>query len=346
MRFIDQATITVRSGHGGAGAVSFRREKFVPRGGPDGGDGGRGGDVILEAVSGLQTLYDFTHRRVFNAPAGGNGRGQQKSGRGGRDMVVRVPLGTLIYDDQSQELLADLIRPGQRLKAAQGGRGGKGNKHFASARNRAPRFAQPGQPGQERKLRLELKLLADVALVGLPNAGKTTLIRAVSAARPKVADYPFTTLNPNLGVVDLAGHDPFVIADIPGLIKGASRGAGLGHRFLRHLERTRLLVFLLDLSQDPDQALQVLKGELDAFSPDLARRESLIVLNKIDLEGVRPDRSKADFAISALTGQGLEPFLEELAHRLKRLRGPEETDPDQGNRESGPALLPGQGPPL
>ncbi|MBW1713230.1 MAG: GTPase ObgE [Deltaproteobacteria bacterium] len=333
MRFVDQATISVSSGRGGAGAVSFRREKYVPRGGPDGGDGGRGGDVIVAASPKLQTLYDFTHRRHLKAENGRPGRGQQKTGRDGQDLVVEVPLGTLVYDDQTGQLLADLVRPGQRLVAARGGQGGRGNKHFATARNRAPRQAQPGQPGQDLTLRLELKLLADVALVGLPNAGKSTLISRASAARPKVADYPFTTLQPNLGVVEVEGFEPFVLADIPGLIKGASQGQGLGHRFLRHVERTRLLVFLLDATQDPASALAVLSRELEAFSPSLAARKRVLVLNKIDLLANGRDRveeilgpGQPVWAVSALTGQGLARLMAGLAEMLQSLPDEERED--------------------
>ena len=235
-----------------------------------------------------------------------------------------MPLGTLIYDDDKDLLLADLVRPGQEYVAAQGGRGGKGNKHFATSHNRTPRMAQPGEPGQELHLRLDLKLLADVALVGLPNAGKSTLISKVSAARPKIADYPFTTLNPNLGVVHLPGHEPFVLADVPGLIQGASQGTGLGHRFLRHVERTRRLVFLLDITADPAAALETLSRELEAFNPVLAQRERLVVLNKIDL-APEEDPFPADFRVSGLTGQGLGELMEELALGLEK--GPPGEEP-------------------
>jgi len=322
MRFIDHAEIIVRSGKGGAGAVSFRREKYIPRGGPDGGDGGNGGSVIIEAHPGLQTLYDFTHRRHFKAKAGRPGGGRQKFGAAGEDLIIKVPLGTLVYDKDGDRLLGDLVEPGQRLVAAKGGRGGKGNKHFASSTNRAPRHAQPGEPAVERRLRLDLKLLADVALVGLPNAGKSTLIKMISAARPKVADYPFTTLNPNLGVVTIEEYDPFVVADIPGLIEGASQGAGLGHTFLRHVERTRQLVFLLDVNEEPEKALEVLAAELKAFSPDLASRRRLIALNKIDLldEPLGPEqrtiKGEPVFAISALYGQGVEELVQAMAGML------------------------------
>ncbi len=328
MRFVDQATITVRSGKGGAGCVSFRREKFVPKGGPDGGDGGDGGSVILEATDRLQTLYDFTHRRTFRAKNGRPGEGGQRHGANGEDLVISVPAGTLVYDETSGELLGDLVEPGQRLIVLRGGRGGKGNKHFATSTNRAPRRAQPGQPGQELRLRLELKLLADVALVGLPNAGKSTLISLISAARPKVADYPFTTLIPNLGVVVVEDFEPFVVADIPGLIEGASRGVGLGHQFLRHIERTRLLVFLLDVDSaaetGPAEALAILRRELKEFSPELASRDGLIALNKMDLYDAGSDPAAGleaagmpVFKISALTGRGVGDLVEAMAKKLE-----------------------------
>ncbi len=333
MRFVDEVKIVVRSGDGGRGAVSFRREKYVPKGGPDGGDGGKGGDVVLEVDASLRTLYDFTHRRFFEASHGRPGSGQQKTGAQGEELIVAVPLGTLVYDDQDGRLLADLVKPGQRLIAAAGGRGGKGNKHFAGPTRRTPRFAQPGEPGQERRLRLELKLLADVALIGLPNAGKSTLIRRISAARPKVAEYPFTTLEPNLGVVEAAGRRPFVVADVPGLIQGASQGVGLGHRFLRHVERTRLLVFVLDVTQDLSGAWRTLKKEIEAFSPRLARQEQVIALNKIDLLAAGPAEDEAGwlekgpvFYISALTGQGVDGLIEALGQRLEKLLSGEAVD--------------------
>ncbi len=335
MRFVDQAIITVSSGKGGRGSVSFRREKFIPRGGPDGGDGGRGGDVVFEATTRLQTLYDFTHRRIFRAKNGASGAGVNKTGADAPDLVIAVPLGTMIHDSGSDELLADLTRPGQRFVAARGGRGGKGNKHFTTSTNRAPRYAQPGEPGDEKKLRLELKLIADVALVGLPNAGKSTLISFISAARPKVADYPFTTINPNLGVVTPPGREPFVVADVPGLIEGASRGLGLGHRFLRHVQRTRLLVFLLDASRDAAADLDVLRRELAAYSPELARREHLVVLSKADLPeaDLAPAGLAPDLIVSALTGLGLEELVTVLADRLEALAAHGEKDeatPDDG----------------
>lgn len=336
MRFIDEASIIVRSGKGGAGCVSFRREKYIPRGGPDGGDGGRGGSVILEATTRLQTLYDFTHHRVFRAPNGRPGEGSQRHGAKGEDLVIPVPVGTVIIDEADGSQMDDLVRPGQQAVVAQGGMGGRGNARFATSTNRAPRHAQPGTPAEEKRLRLDLKLLADVALVGLPNAGKSTFISRVSAARPKVADYPFTTLVPNLGVVKIEDFEPFVVADIPGLIEGASQGVGLGYQFLRHIERTRLLVFMLDLDADPAADLAVLRRELVQFSPELAGRQSIIVLNKADLTGpagaaevgLDPDGMKV-FTISALKGQGLEAVVENLAVEIDKLNRRTEEEGDE-----------------
>ena len=252
MKFIDEVTITVLAGKGGSGCVSFRREKYVPRGGPDGGDGGEGGSVIFEASERKHSLLDFRYRNLFRAETGRNGSGQNKHGRGGEDLVVETPVGTALKDPATGEIFADLTEAGTKKVAAKGGRGGKGNAHFVSSTHRTPRFAQEGQPGEERELRLELKLIADVGLVGLPNAGKSTLISVISAARPKIADYPFTTLTPNLGVVQYDDAPPFVIADVPGLIEGAHHGAGLGVRFLKHIERTRVLVHVIDVSKVND----------------------------------------------------------------------------------------------
>jgi GTP-binding protein len=286
LKFVDEATITVRSGDGGNGCLSFRRERFIPKGGPDGGDGGRGGDVRVAASPRKRTLYDFRSRRQFRAPKGRGGEGGQRTGRSGDDLVIEVPPGTLVYDADDGALLADLTEPGASVVVARGGRGGRGNLHFKSSTHRAPRFAQPGESGETRNLRLELKLLADVGIVGFPNAGKSTLISALSAARPRIADYPFTTVTPNLGVVS-EGGDPFVVADVPGLIEGAHAGAGLGTRFLRHLERTRLLVHLIDAAEiDPDAPLeryQAIQRELAGYSPDLAARPQLVTFSKMDL---------------------------------------------------------------
>ena len=252
MKFIDETIITVRSGDGGRGCVSFRREKYVPRGGPDGGDGGKGGDVVLEATSRKRTLYDFRFKREFKAPGGKHGQGKQRTGKNGGDLIIKVPPGTVISDVETGETFKDLVEPGESFTLAHGGEGGRGNARFKTATNRAPRHAQPGRPGQMRTVKLELKLIADVGLVGLPNAGKSTLISAISSAKPKIADYPFTTLTPNLGVVQTGYGEPFIVADIPGLIEGAHKGAGLGIRFLKHIERTRILVHMIDAADIDD----------------------------------------------------------------------------------------------
>ncbi|MDE2069890.1 MAG: GTPase ObgE [Gammaproteobacteria bacterium] len=336
MKFIDEATIKVIAGNGGKGAVSFRREKFVPFGGPDGGDGGDGGSVILETRTGLNTLADFRATRTFEAEHGGKGMGRDMTGKSGQDLVVPVPVGTLIYDVDTGELLGDLVTAGAQLKVAQGGFHGLGNARFKSSVNRAPRRSTPGSPGERRNLRLELKLLADVGLLGLPNAGKSTLIRAVSAARPKVADYPFTTLYPNLGVVSVGEHRSFVMADVPGLIEGAAEGAGLGIRFLKHLQRTRLLLHLVDVAvpadgADPVRDAQAIIGELQKFSPELAQRERWLVLNKIDLlpPGERDARCRAIvdglhwqgpvFRISGLSGEGTRELCQKIMGRLEEM---------------------------
>jgi GTP-binding protein len=288
MKFVDEATIRAQAGNGGRGMVSFRREKFIPFGGPDGGDGGTGGNVYLVAKKGLNTLADFRYMRAFKAGNGEPGGSADCSGRGGDDTEIVVPVGTVVYDVDTEETLGDLTHDGERILVAKGGQGGAGNQRFKSSTNRSPRKATPGFPGEKRELRLELKLLADVGLLGLPNAGKSTLIAAVSAARPKIADYPFTTLHPNLGVVYVGQHKSFVMADIPGLIEGAADGAGLGIRFLRHLQRTRVLLHLVDIAPpdpeaDPVKDARAIAGELKKFSPELAVRERWLVLNKIDL---------------------------------------------------------------
>ena len=333
MKFIDEATITVQSGDGGRGCVSFRREKFIPRGGPDGGDGGRGGDVILVTTLRKRTLQQFQFKRQFRAANGGPGQGRQKTGRNGDDLIIALPPGTLVRAAETGVLLKDMASADDRFVVARGGRGGRGNTRFKSSTNRAPRHAQPGETGTTLTLKLELKLLADVGLVGLPNAGKSTLIRAISAARPKVGDYPFTTLNPILGVVETGWSDPFVVADIPGLIEGAHQGAGLGHRFLRHIERTRVLVHLIDAAgidaDDPLAAFNTVQQELALFKADLARKPCLVVLNKIDLPdaaaNARRFQSMAPgletLAISALTAEGLEEMKTKIVTLLERPDG-------------------------
>ena len=287
MKFVDEATIRVHAGNGGNGCASFRREKFIPFGGPDGGDGGDGGSVWLVADEGLNTLVDFRHQRVYRAKRGQNGMGRQMSGKAGEDLAIRVPVGTVVVNVDTEEVIGDLTENGARLLVAQGGHGGKGNIHFKSSVNRAPRKFTPGSSGEERELRLELKVLADVSLLGFPNAGKSTLIRAVSAATPKVADYPFTTLQPHFGVVRIATDQSFVIADIPGLIEGAAEGAGLGIRFLKHVARTRLLLHVVDMAPfdgtDPVQQIRAIEGELKSFDAKLLKRPRWLVFNKADL---------------------------------------------------------------
>ena len=289
MRFVDEATITVRAGNGGNGCVSFRREKFVPRGGPDGGDGGDGGSVILRASNRLLSLYDFRLQRNYEAQNGQGGMGSQRYGRKGEDLILNLPVGTLVFEQtpEGEHMLADLAEAGDEYLVARGGRGGKGNEHFKSSTMRAPRFAQPGEPGEERNLRLELKILADAGIIGLPNAGKSTFISRISAARPKIAAYPFTTLAPNLGVVIDENERKLVVADIPGLIEGAHTGLGLGHTFLRHVERSRFLVHILSIedvsAEDPMAGFHILDDELRQFDPELAEKPQMRVINKIDL---------------------------------------------------------------
>ncbi len=331
-RFVDQATITVKAGDGGAGCVSFRREKFVPKGGPDGGDGGRGGSVVLRADEGLSTLLDFRYRRVFRARRGGHGEGGNRTGRSAPDLVIPVPVGTVVKDAATGEVLADLTEHGQVVVVARGGRGGRGNARFATPTRRAPRHAEPGEPGEERTLVLELRLLADAGLVGKPNAGKSTLLARMSAARPKVADYPFTTLHPNLGVVSLGLGQSFVLADLPGLVEGAHRGAGLGHRFLQHASRTRVLAYVLDaaLSQDPMEDLQILRAELSAYDPSLVERARVVALNKVDLpEGRRRAEALREpvqalgyhvFLTSGVTGEGVQALAGKLWELVQAAR--------------------------
>ena len=330
--FVDEAQIHVKAGDGGNGCVSFRREKYIPKGGPDGGDGGNGGSVILEAVNDKDTLLDFAGKHHWRAKRGEGGMGKKMYGPGGEDLVIKVPPGTLVFDADHAILLADLDSVGKRVVVARGGKGGRGNWHFKSSTNQAPRYAEPGTEGQERNLRLELKLIADVGLVGMPNAGKSTLLRAISAARPKVADYPFTTLDPQLGIVELLPDRRMVVADIPGLIEGARHGAGLGHNFLRHIERTKVIVHLLDLfpmdGSDPAENYRKIRGELEAFSPALAQKREIIAANKMDLavdndtlEKLRRDLPDNDiFPISGVSRQGVDPLLERLWQILQEYK--------------------------
>jgi len=327
--FLDEAIITVRSGKGGDGVVHFRREKYVPFGGPDGGDGGKGGDVILEVSSTLNTLATFRHQTYFRAQDGARGAKQNMTGRSGEDLILFVPPGTVVYDDETGEILGDLIEPGQRLIVARGGRGGRGNARFATARQQTPRIAERGEPGQERRLRLELKLIADIGIVGVPNAGKSTLLAAVTNAKPKIAPYPFTTLEPNLGVAELDEGIALVLADIPGLIEGAHKGLGLGHDFLRHIQRTRVLIHVLDgLAEDPILDFAQINSELALFDPDLAKKPQVVAFNKMDLPEVASrwpgiakelrKRGYEAFAISALTGENVRPLLYHAAQLLKQ----------------------------
>ncbi|MDT8419819.1 MAG: GTPase ObgE [Desulfuromonadales bacterium] len=334
MKFVDQVKIEVRSGDGGRGCVSFRREKFVEKGGPNGGDGGKGGDVYFVVDNALTTLLDFRYLRHYKAQNGAPGLGKDMHGKNGESLELRVPSGTLVYDDETNELLADLIEPGERILFLKGGQGGRGNARFCTSTNRAPRHAQPGIPGEHKVLRLELKLLADVGLVGLPNAGKSTLISAVSAARPKVADYPFTTLVPNLGVVRYGGYKTLVMADIPGLIEGASEGHGLGTRFLRHVERTDFFLHLVDLScMQEGSALdnfQLINNELRRYDESLAQKPQLVVLTKIDIPEVREEAASLKahfeslgyptFQISAVTGEGVKELVHAVGDELDRRR--------------------------
>ncbi len=336
MKFVDEVSIRVDAGDGGNGCVSFRREKFIPKGGPDGGDGGDGGSVWLVAETGINTLVDFRYQRVFSAQRGQNGMGRNCTGRSGEDLLVRVPVGTRVWDEETEEQLGELLRPGERLLVARGGWHGIGNTRFKSSTNRTPRQFTPGKPGERRQLRLELLLLADVGLLGLPNAGKSSLVSKISAARPKIADYPFTTLHPNLGVVRVDTDRSFVVADIPGVIEGAAEGAGLGIQFLKHLSRTRLVLHLVDvapLDEEADIAGDVVRiaAELEKFSPELAERERWLVFNKRDLltaevyearaaELVRAlDWSGPWFGISAATGEGTAELVYALMRRLEEL---------------------------
>jgi GTPase len=357
--FVDEAKISVKAGDGGNGCVAFRREKYVPRGGPSGGDGGHGGSVYLEANPNDNTLLRYRYNREFKADRGRHGEGSNCTGVSGEDMVLKVPVGTLVFDGDNSELLADLKKTNQRVLVAQGGKGGRGNQHFAKPWHQAPREKEEGEPGEERHLRLELKLLADVGLVGFPNAGKSTLISVISAARPKIANYPFTTLEPNLGVVNAdggtGGHGTelgrtFVVADLPGLIEGASEGAGLGIRFLRHVERTRLLVHLIDTSDtaemNPIKAFEIIEGELSAFSESLTRKPRIIAATKLDattdttkldeLRNFCTKRALEFHSISAATGEGVKDLVRGIADALDKIPKEkfEESDAPEESEES------------
>ena len=330
MRFIDEATIEIASGDGGAGCVSFLRMRFQPKGGPDGGDGGRGGHVILKADNSVATLADHSYLRHFRAGRGGHGQGSNKTGAGGQDKYIMVPVGTIATDVESGRILADLTQDGQEVILAKGGRGGKGNRHFVSSTHRTPRFAQSGEEGESRTVKLTLKLLADVGLIGLPNAGKSSLITALTAARPKIGDYPFTTLTPNLGVITLNNGHSITLADIPGLVEGAHKGHGLGLKFLRHIERTRLFVYVLDMAGDsPMDNLMVVLEELKAYDPRLARRAGLVVGNKMDLPEAElnldevsqqvKDLGLTFIIVSALDGSGLTELVTALEDYLQQV---------------------------
>jgi len=325
--FIDEAIIKVKSGKGGDGMVHFRREKYVPRGGPDGGDGGRGGDVVMQVEPTLNTLYEFRHTSLFRAKDGANGGRQNMTGKSSDDLIIKVPPGTIIYNAETSEILGDLTQPGQKLVVCKGGRGGRGNQHFATPSQQAPRIAERGEPGQELKLQLELRLIADVGIIGAPNAGKSTFLAAVTNAKPKIAPYPFTTLEPNLGVSHLDDDTTLVLADIPGLIEGAHRGIGLGHDFLRHIQRTRVLIHLLDgLAEDPLLDLAQINSELALFDPALADKPQIVTLNKMDLPDVQSRwlkierslkrRGYSPYAISAVSGTNVRQVLYRAAQLL------------------------------
>lgn len=332
--FIDRVKIHVKAGDGGNGVTAFRREKFVPRGGPSGGDGGVGGSVWIESDEGLNTLLHLRYNPEHKAERGRHGEGSNRHGKNGEDITVKVPVGTQVFDAETNELLFDFTEPEQKFLAAKGGKGGWGNQHFATPTRRAPRFHYTGRPGEEKELQLELKLIADVGLVGFPNAGKSTLISVISAAKPKIADYPFTTLEPNLGVVDLGEFKTFVVADIPGLIEGASEGAGLGDRFLRHVERTKLILHLVDVSsisgRDPVEDYEIINNELASYDEDLAERPQIVVATKLDaldeperLKNLR-DRAKKDgkdfLEISAVTNQGTKELVSAVAKKLEEIK--------------------------
>jgi GTP-binding protein len=330
MKFLDEAKVYIASGAGGNGCVSFRREKFIEFGGPNGGDGGKGGDVIVEAVTGLNTLIDYRYQQHFKAQRGGNGMGKDRAGANGKNIVLKVPVGTQVYEEDGETLLADLIDVGQRVTIAKGGNGGFGNAHFKSSTNRAPRHANPGQPGDEHTIRLRLKLIADAGLIGLPNAGKSTFLAAVSAAKPKIADYPFTTLHPQLGVVEVDGRE-FVLADLPGLIEGAHEGTGLGDRFLGHTERCRVLLHLIDgTSDDAGEAYKIVRGELEAYGQGLTDKPEIVALSKSDAltkDAIKTQAGKLKKAckrtplvLSAHSGDGVQEALRALRKIIDKAR--------------------------
>ena len=335
MRFIDQAKVYVKAGNGGRGCVSFRREKFIPRGGPNGGDGGRGGHIIFIADTNVNTLLDIKLKQHYRAEKGDHGKGKDMHGRNGKNLVIRVPMGTMVKEAETGEMLVDLTKKEQRFIVAEGGRGGLGNCHFKSATRQAPRFAQPGEPGDEKDLVLELKLLADVGLLGLPNAGKSTLISALSSARPKIADYPFTTLAPILGVVTYGNYGSFVIADIPGLIEGAHKGTGLGFQFLRHVERTSILLHLVDISEmaegDPVENFTKINNELNLYNSDLMKKLQIVAATKLDIKGdgkrldrlaqYCKDKSYDFYPVCSVTGDGLKELTSHLAKKVKEHKG-------------------------
>jgi len=325
--FIDTAKIFIKSGKGGNGAVAFRREKFVPKGGPSGGNGGKGGDVIFIADRNLHTLLDFTYKKKYTADDGAPGGSALKDGKNGKDIIIKVPVGTIIKDFETDELIADLTEHEESVIIAKGGKGGKGNSNFATSTNQAPRKAEPGKPGEERFVKLELKLIADIGLVGFPNAGKSTLISAVSAARPKIADYPFTTLEPNLGIVKYKDFNTFVVADIPGIIEGAHDGKGLGHKFLKHIERTKILLILIDIaSEDYLKEYKILLNELNEFSDILSDKQKIVAISKCDLLGDEeikelshlkfPGADKKVFFISSVSGKGIPKLLDYLWQQI------------------------------
>ncbi len=343
MKFLDQTKIYIRSGNGGAGAVSFRREKFIPFGGPDGGDGGKGGDVWIEAADGLNTLIDYRYQQHFNGKTGGHGMGQNRHGADGESITLRVPTGTEVLDEDKETVIVDLNKPGMRVLLAKGGNGGFGNAYFKSSVNQAPHYANPGLEGEERTLWLRLKLIADAGLVGLPNAGKSTFLRSVSAATPKVADYPFTTLHPHLGVVSIGEGERFVMADLPGLIEGAADGAGLGTRFLGHIERCVAIVHLIDATQESaTEAYRTVRHELEAYGDEIAAKPEIVALNKIDaLTPAEANRKRAALSraigkevrlVSGVSGAGVRELVNEIALMLRDRRGEEAAEEEADER--------------